>query len=251
MRAITLVVPVLNEEGTLAETLRSLRSQTLKEYDLLVVDNGSTDRSLEIARQWADQVLVEERPGPAWAMHRGFKAAQGMFIAAADADTVYPERWLATMVEALQKPGVVAVYGPIGFREGGRTSRALTSIGYALLAGGSRALGVHQVGAANFGMRREAYFEAGGYPPVADLVGPDLRLARRLARLGRVRCVHRLVCYTSNRRFAGRNVLPASWGAFRAWLDVATGREHLRWESHWGQGSSRRSRVRPLGPKQG
>jgi glycosyltransferase involved in cell wall biosynthesis len=237
-RTITVVVPVLNEEGFLAETLRSLRAQTFTDFELLVVDNGSTDRSPEIAARFADRVLVEGRRGPAWAMARGFAESTTDSIASADADTLYPPDWLQRMVAALERPEVVAVYGPIGFREYRNPIRAATVAGYTLLVWASRACGVYQVGAANFGMRRAAYLAAGGYPPFADLVAPDLRLARRLAQLGKVRYVPDLVCYTSNRRFAGRNVVPATWKAFRTWLEVATGQEKLRWQSFWARDSS-------------
>ncbi|HAZ27036.1 TPA: glycosyltransferase family 2 protein, partial [Candidatus Acetothermia bacterium] len=54
---VTVVVPVLNEEEFLEETLRSLRAQTFTDFELLVVDNGSTDRSPEIARGFTDRVL--------------------------------------------------------------------------------------------------------------------------------------------------------------------------------------------------
>ncbi|MCX7750418.1 MAG: glycosyltransferase [Candidatus Bipolaricaulota bacterium] len=230
------MVPVLNEEGSLEETLRSLRAQSFSDFELLVVDNGSTDRSPEIARGYADRVLVAERRGYAWAVHEGFEAARGGWVVSADADTLYPRTWLATMVRELSRPGVVAVFGTIGFREGRAVVRALSLVGYAFLVGLSRVGGVYQVGGANLGVEREAYYRVGGYPPVADLVGPDLRLVKRLARLGKVRYVPWSVCYTSNRRFAGRKLLPATWRAFRVWSEVALGREQLRWESVWGWG---------------
>jgi glycosyltransferase involved in cell wall biosynthesis len=235
---ITVVVPVLNEERFLAETLRSLRAQTFTDFELVVVDNGSTDRSVEIARQFADKVLEEPVRGSASAMHRGFREARGEFIASADADTLYPPDWLEKMVAAFDSPSVVAVYGPIGFRECKNPTRTATVAGYTVLVSASRVFGVHQVGAANLGMRRAAYDRAGGYSPFAELVAPDLRLVRCLARLGKVRYVPGLVCYTSNRRFAGKNLVPGSWRAFRTWLEVATGRKDLRWHSYWARESS-------------
>ncbi len=243
---VTVVVPVLNEEAFLEDTLCSLRAQTFADFELLVVDNGSTDRSPEVARRWADRVLVAERRGYAWAVHRGVEAASGGLVVSADADTLYPRRWLATMVRELARPSVVAVFGTIAFREGGRAGRVCSALGYASLVGVSRLFGVYQVGGANLGMRREAYLRVGGYPPVAHLVGPDLRLVRRLAHEGRVKYVPWLVCYTSNRRFAGRRAFPAASGAVRAWWEVAAGRTELRWDRAWGGGGSAH---RPPGPR--
>ncbi|MFH1609311.1 MAG: glycosyltransferase [Candidatus Bipolaricaulota bacterium] len=241
---VTVVVPVLNEERLLADTLRALRAQMFIGFDLIVVDNGSTDRSLEIAREFTDHVLCEPEPGSAWAMHRGISEAMGtVVIACADADTVYPPRWLERMVKALDKDGVVAVYGPMGFRDSWWICRAFEVLGYTLFAILSRALGVHQVGAANFGMRRDAYFAAGGYPPVAHLASPDLRLALRLTRVGKVRFVPGLVCYTSGRRFARGSALGETIRVARCWLDVVRRREQVPSDDYWAgreTGSGRR-----------
>jgi len=237
---VTVVVPVLNEESFLAETLASLRNQTFADFELIVVDNGSTDRSPEIARQFAEKVLVEPRRGSAWAMHRGFTEARGRFLASADADTIYPSDWLPKMVHALSRPGVVAAYGPLGFRESRKEGRALQVGGYTLFVGLSRVLGLHQVGAANFGMRKDAYIAAGGYPPLARLASSDLRLARRLAQLGEVRFVPTLVCYTSNRRFARGNLLRGGRQVVRCWLDIALRRDRLTGDDYWGRGKADR-----------
>ncbi|HAZ30744.1 TPA: glycosyltransferase family 2 protein [Candidatus Acetothermia bacterium] len=230
---VTVVVPVLNEEEFLEETLRSLRAQTFTDFELLVVDNGSTDRSPEIARGFTDRVLCEPRRGSAWAMHRGFSEATGVIIVSADADTIYPPQWLERMVKELGRDGVVAVYGPMGLHDAQQSSRAFAVVGYTLFAVLSRALGVHQVGAANFGMRRDAYCAAGGYPPLARLASPDLRLALRLKRLGKVRFVSRLVCYTSGRRFAHGSALGEVARVGRCWLDVVRRREEITSDEYW------------------
>lgn len=241
--AITVVVPVLNEEGFLVETLRSLRAQTFTDFELLVVDNGSTDRSPEIARQYADRVVVETRKGYLFAVHRGFVEAQGTLIAGADADTLYPPPWLGRLVRALQAPGTAAVYGPMGFRESWPPLRPLEAAGYCGLAWCSLLCRVHLCGGANFGMRKDAYFAVGGYPPLERRASPDFRLARALEREGRVRFVPTMVCYTSNRRFVRVNPVVGAWEAFGYWLDVATGRDRIPGDRYWaGPSSSHGSR---------
>lgn len=239
--AITVVVPVLNEEKFLQETLQSLRGQTWSDFELIVVDNGSTDRSPEIARRYADRVLVERKRGALAAMHRGFQAARGELVAAADADTLYPPRWLERMVRALRRTGVAAVYGPMGFRESAPPVRVLEVGGYCVLAALSRIAGVRVAGAANLGMRKEAYFAVGGYPPLAARASPDFRLAMRLAEVGRVRFVPTMVCYTSNRRFVRVNAVQGSLEALRYWLDVATRRDRIPGARYWELREDRRA----------
>ncbi|MBC7220454.1 glycosyltransferase family 2 protein [Candidatus Bipolaricaulota bacterium] len=230
---VTVVVPVLNEEGTLEETLRSLRAQTWRDFELLVVDNGSTDRSPQIAARFADRVIVEPKRGALPAMHRGFSEARGAFVVGADADTVYPPRWLERMVRELRREGTVAVYGPMGFRESGRVRRALEAAGYCVLAWLSLLCRVHLCGAANMGMRREVYLAVGGYPPLEDRASPDFRLARLLEGVGRVRFVPTILCYTSNRRFVRSGWVRGAARAFWYWLDMATGRDRIPGQRYW------------------
>lgn len=230
---VTIVVPVLNEEKSLAETLQSLRSQTFQDYEMIVVDNGSTDASPDIARQYADIVLFEARKGAVWAMHRGFLAARGEFLVSADADTLYPPHWLAKMVKALSRPNTVAAYGPMGFRESPPLLRYCEAAGYAFLALCSQVFGVYLSGAANFGVHKDAYFKVGGYASVGNLASPDFWLALRLRKLGRIRFVPTMVCYTSNRRFSQLGLWRSSRLAFTFWLDVALRRGRLSAEDYW------------------
>ena len=233
MPRVTIVVPVYNEEAFLEETLKSLRAQTFKDYELIVVDNGSTDCSPEIARKWADVVLKEHVRGWAAAVHRGFSAAKGEFLVSADADTFYPKDWLHRLVHALDRPGCVAVYGPLAFRESSRVARGAQVLGYMVLWGLSRIFGVRLVGGANFGVRREAYLAVGGYPAIGPLASPDVRLVQRLARLGKVRFVPNMVCYTSNRRFKQVGYLRGSLEILRFWLDVALRLDRLTNEDYY------------------
>lgn len=229
---ITIVVPVLNEEKNLQETLESLRAQTFRDYELIVVDNGSTDESPEIARRYADALLLEKRKGAVWAMHRGFLAAKGEFLVSADADTLYPPNWLEKMVRALSFPRTVAAYGPMGFKESSPPLRKLEVAGYTLLAMLSIVFMPHLSGAANLGFRKDAYFKVGGYEVVGHLASPDFWLSLWLGKLGKVRFVPSMICYTSNRRFVklGWKAIPL---AFWFWLDVALRRGKLSAQDYW------------------
>ena len=229
---VTVIVPALNEEEWLADTLRSLRAQEFRDFELLVVDNGSNDSTPKIAARWADRVLSEEKRGAVHAIHRGILEAQGELVVSADADTLYPPKWLTKMVRALGRPGTVAAFGPMGFRESPPPVRVLQAAGYAALAGGSRLFGVPLCGAANLGIRRSAYLEVGGYPPIAHLASPDFRLVKRLERVGKVRFVPTMVCWTSNRRFR-RGGLRSWLLALQLWWDVASGRDRITATEYW------------------
>lgn len=221
MSDVTVVIPVRNEEKNLEQTLVSLRQQTFKNFTLIVVDNGSTDRSIEIAQQYCDRILFEQRLGPEFARHRGFMAADTELIASADADTIYPPNWLETLVKVLTKPEVVGVYGPIGFKESSFRHQKLEIRGYSTLCKISLIGGVPLAGAANFGCRYSAYTKVGGYLPFAHLASADFRLAKRLRQVGKVVFVPELVCYTSNRTVAALGPFLVIPHVLKIWFDIA------------------------------
>lgn len=232
---ITVIVPVLNEESLLRDTLQSIRTQTFTNYELIVVDNGSTDKSPKIAKQLADRVLVEERKGPLFATHRGFENANSELVTSCDADTLYPKNWLEKMVKALSKKDTVAVYGPIAFRESAPFVRLLTLIAYSILDRLSLLTGVRIAGGANLGIRKGAYFVAGGYRLGSEIASQDFRLVKRLSQLGKVKFSSSLVCYTANRRYTQVNFAHGLKEAFCLWLDVALGKDTITYDDYYGE----------------
>ena len=233
MPEVTVIVPVLNEEELLPETLRSLRAQTYPDYELIVVDNGSTDQSPAIAKAAADRFVVEKRRGPHFAIDRGIREADGEWVVSCDADTLYPNHWLERMVKGFCRPEVVAVYGSLTFRESGAVVRALSIVGFSLIVALSRLFGVRFCGAANLGMRKTAYFAAGGYALESPLASQDVRLMNRLASLGKVRYLPTLVCYTSDRRYKRFGFGTTCREYFRLWMDVARRRDRLTYDRYF------------------
>lgn len=230
---ITVIVPVLNEEDFLEDTLRSIRAQSFKDYELIVVDNGSTDKSPEIAMKYADKLIFEERRGSIYAMHKGFEIASGDIITSCDADTLYPRDWLTKMARAFRKNNVVAVYGPMAFRENGPVLRRLTAFSYCLLNGLSNLAGVSLSGAANLGIRKKAYFAAGGYMLNSKIASQDFILVKNLRKIGKVKFCPSMICYTSNRRYTRVNFIYGLREAFKLWLDVALDRNKITYDDYY------------------
>lgn len=111
---ISVVVPACNEEDYLAEALESLQRQHYPHpYELIVVDNNSTDATAAIARSFGVRVLHEPQPGVCAARQRGTAAARGDIVISTDADTVHPRDWLARIDAEFRRSGDVAlVAGP-------------------------------------------------------------------------------------------------------------------------------------------
>ena len=109
---VSVVIPALNEEGMIEECLTSIR-QNDTEVELILIDNGSIDRTPEIARKIADQVHI--KPGLTLAQMRDFgaKQASGDIIVTTDADCISPTNWISILIKPFEDPNVVAVGGSI------------------------------------------------------------------------------------------------------------------------------------------
>src|SRR5438067_145281 len=119
MIRVSVVIPARNEEDLLPACLDSLRDQDYPgPIEILVVDNGSEDRTAEIARARGVRVVSEPRRGYVLALARGFEQARGDIVATTDADSMPPRDWLSTLVRTYAlRPDVVAVGGEVYFRE--------------------------------------------------------------------------------------------------------------------------------------
>lgn len=210
--AISVVIPALNEEREIGECLESLACQTFTDFELIVVDNGSTDTTVSIARAYGVQVVHEPRRGPSYARDAGFQAARANIIATTDADTVVPLGWLQRIYRAFEEDSdVVAVFGPLRTK----SASAPTSLGNFLLPyldtglvrGQQLAwnLGRPLFSGTNFAVQRKAFLKAQGFQSLKDgLVyanGEDILLGLKLHRLGKVQHLPELVVLTSARKF--------------------------------------------------
>jgi len=190
---ITVVIPAYNEEFSLPETLRALKRQEYPgQYEILVVDNASTDRTAEIARSMGARVIEETRQGYVHAIRRGFGAANGEIIACTDADTLVAPDWLDRMAHILEPEDVVATSGAFRFFDGPWWIRMLGR-----LFGGWN---WHLAGA-NMAVKKTAFQHAGGFNGHINL-GADVELGFRMKKIGRLVIDPSLIVHTSSRRFS-------------------------------------------------
>lgn len=197
----SIVVPAYNEAAYLPATLDSLQQQDFTgPYEIVVVDNNSTDDTARIAAERGVRVLHEDRQGVCAARLTGSLAATGEIIVSADADTLYPPGWLSAVDRTLTRSGdVVAVAGPCRYENAQWWTRAFPAGLFGLVAGASAVTGVVlYASATNLAMRRTAF---PGYDLSLTQGGDELDLLRRLRRQGRVVWDRHNVVVTSSRRF--------------------------------------------------
>jgi len=110
MNKISIVIPALNEEDGIADTIKAIPKIELEkigyEVQIIVVDNGSEDRTAELARYAGAEVVFEPRRGYGRAYKAGFAHAEGQIIATADADLTYPVEDIPSFVRLIEEEGL-------------------------------------------------------------------------------------------------------------------------------------------------
>lgn len=100
---ISVIIPVYNGECFLGEAIESVLAQTYRPLELIVVDDGSTDRTSEIARSYPQITYIRQpNGGAASARNRGIQAARGEYLAFLDSDDVWLPGKLTLQMEAFE-----------------------------------------------------------------------------------------------------------------------------------------------------
>lgn len=205
MPALSIVVPVLNEAPGLPAVLAGLAPLRARGAEVVVVDGGSSDGSLDLARALADVALSAPR-GRARQMNAGAAVAQAPVLLFLHADTRLPED-ADRLVHAALASGALW----------GRFDVCITSPRPLLrLVGGmmnvrSRLTGIATGDQAVF-VHRRAFDAVGGFPAIALM--EDIALSARLRALGRPACLREPV-HTSARRWEQHGVWPTIWLMWR------------------------------------
>ena len=137
-RRVSIVLPALNEERTIGEVIDEIKRADVAargyEIEVLVVDNGRTDRTEDIASRQGARVIREGERGKGSAVRTGFGQVSGDFVFMLDADFTYPAAHIPEMLELLEDGHDVVLGSRIrGYMEPGAMSR-LNVVGNRLLA---------------------------------------------------------------------------------------------------------------------
>ncbi len=110
VKKISVIIPALNEEKSIGETIDSIPVDVLRrlgyDVEIIVVDGGSVDRTREIAAKKGAKVIVEPRRGYGRAYMTGFRYADGDIIVTGDADCTYPFEIIPRVIKLMEKYGL-------------------------------------------------------------------------------------------------------------------------------------------------
>ena len=183
--SVTIVVPAYNEEAYLGPTLEALNKarQVLgrtddRDVEILVVDNGSTDRTAEVARSQDVRIVEEPRGNVAIARNAGARAATGEILVFVDADTLWPPSLLERIVDVTSDPDCLGGAVDTEYRPARKLVGAYLRFWRVL----GRSFQMAQ-GATQF-CRAEAFAAAGGYDE-KTYMGEDVDFYWRMRKLAR------------------------------------------------------------------
>jgi glycosyltransferase involved in cell wall biosynthesis len=155
--SITFVLPAYNEEKLIPFAIRSIQEEMAgrpNDYEILVVDNASTDQTSKVALEYGARVIHEPRRGIVAARQAGYLHANYDLLANIDADNTIPVGWLDKALAALD-PATVVVTGPLVYPEFSGLMQILTKLFYLIGRLSHHTLGT-MVQGGNFIVRKSA-----------------------------------------------------------------------------------------------
>jgi glycosyltransferase involved in cell wall biosynthesis len=210
------VIPVRNGGRDFERCLRGLRASTWADYELLVIDDGSTDGSAALAASLGARVLAHDRPlGPAAARNAGARAASGHIVFFLDADVVpHPDTIARIMARFAADPGLAALFGSYDDQPAapGLVSQYRNLLHHYVHQQGefvADARPAHTFWTGCGAIRREVFLAVGGFDPrlYRRPAIEDIELGYRLTRAGHRIVLARDVLATHLKRWTLRSIL--------------------------------------------
>lgn len=210
---ISVIIPTLNEEKYIESTLKALKNQDYEgKYEIIVADEMSKDKTVEIAKKYADKVVKVKRKGTSVGRNEGAKAARGEILLFIDADTAFLFNGLTEIAKAFKK-GVVGVTCPVIPLSAKSRDFAIFWI-YNQFAKASLKTNKPQIAGGCCAYRKEAFEKVGGFDEKLKF-GEDYDLSERISRLGKLVFIESTFALTSPRRME-------AWGGLKVAKEYLT-----------------------------
>jgi len=217
---ISFIIPCYNEEAHIKDCIRSIRKHVWYiPYEIIVVDNNCTDKTVEIAKEEQAFIVKESRKGVVFARQAGYENAKGFLIANIDADSKITDGWIWEALSRLSNDDVVAVTGPLEYEGAGFSLRIMTKFYYLLAKVSNDHIGVFLQGG-NTMIKKSALDKVGGYDLSIAFYGEDTMTAKRIQHLGKIIFNMYMITTTSPRRLEEQGIISTTWMYFINYLSV-------------------------------
>jgi hypothetical protein len=185
---ISVIVPVYNRARLVRECLKSLCAQQYPDFEVIAVDDGSTDGTADAVREFPVKlVTLEGNAGAARARNAGARSASGTWLAFTDSDCCAPPGWLGMLASRMdENPGCAGVNGTYSADLSGTFISGFAFRINRLKESGSPEY-ISTCNTSCFLCRRDDFLRAGGFPVVVSANGREVR-GREDALLGHLLC---------------------------------------------------------------
>jgi glycosyltransferase involved in cell wall biosynthesis len=211
---VSFIVPAYNEERRIKNCLTALRRQTGTSFEIILVDNNCTDRTVDQASALCDQIVICREQGIGAARNAGAKQARGRFLAFIDADAEVSPGWLEAAVRQIKEGQLDSLSGWNYFTERNRFLFLYFnsySVVFMMIFMISLLLRRPVVVGNNLLIERSLFFKVGGFP---CCIAEDIKLSRTLNQIGASTafCPRMRIAYSSRRlRHSGFIITMALW----------------------------------------
>lgn len=188
----SIIVPVFNRPDEVDELLDSLCRQTARDFEVVIVEDGSQTPCEHVCRKYEDRLdlhyFKKPNSGPGQSRNYGAERARGEYLIVLDSDVVLPEGYLAAVEEELQREPADAFGGPDRAHES--FTETQKAISYTMtsffttggIRGGKRKLDKFYPRSFNMGIRKEVYMRLGGFSRMR--FGEDIDFSIRIFKAG-------------------------------------------------------------------
>lgn len=192
MRKFSIIIPVYNRPREIEELLYSLTLQTYKNFEVLIIEDGSSDRADKVVEGFTDKLELyyyyKPNSGQGFSRNFGYERANGDYFLVFDSDCLIPSDYLETVNKNLNQTFLDAFGGPD--KEHPSFSSLQKAISYAMtsvfstggIRGGKKRIGVFHPRSFNMGISREVFEKTGGY--IIPKMGEDLEFSVRIIKMG-------------------------------------------------------------------
>jgi len=188
----SIIIPVYNRPQEVDELLESLCQQTVKDFEVVVVEDGSSEKCDTVCQKYADSLELhyhfKPNSGPGPSRNYGAERSQGEYLIILDSDVIVPENYLETIKEELDRKPCDAFGGPD--RAHASFTPIQKAINYAMtsffttggIRGGKKKLDKFYPRSFNLGIKKSVYEALGGFAPMR--YGEDIDLSTRIFKGG-------------------------------------------------------------------
>jgi len=165
MIEISVIIPAYNAQKTIKRCLEGVLNQKInKKYEVIVVDDGSTDETVKVVSKFPVKLIKQKHQGPAKARNLGAKKSKGNIIVFTDSDCIPPKNWLKELTKLFSNPGIVGVSGT--YKTKNKNNLIARLVGYQIERRHERMKKMDRidfVGTYNCAYRKRIFFKFGGF----------------------------------------------------------------------------------------